>query len=407
MIVEPANILVEGRADPRCRAIVTLPARNEEASLAATLDALNGQVDLLGTPLAAATFEVLLLLNNCTDGSAAVAQEWKRAHPELLLHCCERELPKQTAHIGTVRKLLMDTAWMRLSERREQSVILSTDSDSYAAPDWIAQNLRSISRGADAVGGELRLIAADHQSLPLPVREAYGDDRRYQLLVAEMEDLWDPQTGDPWPRHLEHFGASLGCTPEVYARCGGMPAVSELEDVAFVDRLRRVDARLRHEPGVVVYTSARLDGRTATGLAGQLRCWQLMHDCKEEHRVLSAAYLHHRFRTLRRLRDFFITGDVENVSSWSLSWRQVAAEARRRAGGVGEFLTEVDCDRLVDETFHGLREAPIRAVNAAIFKAIRHERARVSAPMLRSSNRPRRGAQSAQQAVGTASILDR
>ena len=100
------------------------------------------------------------------------------------------------------------------------------------------------------------------------VREAYRNDRRYQYLIAEMEDWFDPQVGDPWPRHLEHFGASLACTPEVYARAGGMPRLAELEDVAFVDRLRQVDARVRHEPRVVVYTSARLDGRIATGPFG-------------------------------------------------------------------------------------------------------------------------------------------
>ena len=125
--------------------------------------------------------------------------------------------------------------------------------------------------------------------------------------------------GDAWPRHLEHFGASLACTPEIYARAGGMPAVAALEDVAFVDRLRRVDARLRHEPGVIVYTSARLDGRIATGLAGQLRCWQQMHTRGKDHVVLSAAYLHHRFDVLQRLRNFYGTGRAAYTGD---RWRQ-------------------------------------------------------------------------------------
>ena len=376
MRFEPGAMLMEGLADPRCRAVVALPVRDEEMSLSATLDALAGQVDLAGRTLDPRSFEILLLLNNCSDGSADVAAAWRRGHPEVRLHCHERELARHEAHIGMVRRLLMDTAWARLGACRERCVILSTDSDSYAAPDWIAQNLRAMERGADAVGGAIRLIRHDYEALPDAVREAYGNDRAYQYLVAEMEDLFDPQAGDAWPRHLEHFGASLGCTPEIYARAGGMPVLAELEDVAFVDRLRRVDARLRHEPAVVVYTSARLDGRTATGLAGQLRCWQAMHAAGEEHRVLSAEWLRHRFEILRRLRGLYATGDVTYAAGTSARWRGRMLAERARCGSTGEFLMAVDCDRLIRETFTGEREGEVGAVNAALGVMIARERAR-------------------------------
>ena len=368
--------LVEGTAKPGCRVVVALPARNEETTLAGTLDALRAQVDLAGRPLQPEAFEVLLLLNNCSDRSAAVAREWQTAHPEMTVHCCERELPRPAAHIGTVRKLLMDTAWRRLQGRQEVCAIVSTDSDSYAAPDWIARTLQAIEQGADAVGGELRLIGNDYERLPEGVRAAYAADRRYQYLVAEMEDVFDPQAGDAWPRHLEHFGASLACTPEIYARAGGMPAVAELEDVAFVDSLRRVDARLRHEPRVVVYTSARLDGRIATGLAGQLRCWQRMHEAGEEHRVLSAEWLQHRFQTLRCLRDFHATGDALPCQEMAATWAMRVRKARAQCRGVGAFLALVDCDRLMEETFLGEREGNVGEVNAAIARCIKIERQR-------------------------------
>ena len=371
------EILVDGQADARCRVVVALPARNEERSLVATLDALAGQVDVLGWPLDPWSFEILLLLNNCTDASAAVAREWQRLHPEVVLHCCERELAPEVANIGTARRMLMDTACARLAGCVATCAILSTDSDSYAAPDWMTQNLRAIERGADAVGGRIQLICNDEESLPVAVRLAYERDREYQYLVAEMEDLFDPQAGDPWPRHLEHFGASLGCTPEIYARSGGMPAVAELEDVAFVDRLRRVDARLRHEPAVVVYTSARLDGRIAMGLAGQLRCWEAMAAEGQEHRVLSAAWLRHRFETLRRLRQIYVTGAVTDTGEYPGRWRARILAERTSCGRVGEFLTAVDCDRLIEETFQGKREGAVQAVNAAITAVIARERGRL------------------------------
>lgn len=372
----PGEMLLEGVANARCRAVVALPARNEEASLGATLDALARQVDLKGEPLATETFEILLLLNNCTDGSAAVAYGWQREHPEVALHCCEREMAVGEAHIGTARRLLMDTAWSRLQGARGSCAILSTDADSYVAADWIAQTLLAIERGADAVGGVIELICNDYEALPEAVREAYGADRRYQYLVAEMEDLFDPQAGDAWPRHLEHFGASLACTPEIYARAGGMPALAELEDVAFIDRLRRVDARLRHAPGVVVATSARMDGRVTTGLSGQLRCWQRMRDEGEMHVVGSAAWLEHRFRSLRRLREYFATGEVTKLQGWPDMRRRRIQAAREQSGGVGEFLCLVDCDRLIEETFAGEREEAIEAVNAAISRCIGGERRR-------------------------------
>ncbi len=375
--------LLHGRADPRCRAVVALPARNEEQSLAATLDALAGQVDLSGRPLRTESYEVLLLLNNCTDASAAVAGAWRRAHPEVVLHCCERELATEVAHIGTARRLLMDTAWERLQGRHETCVILSTDSDSYPARNWIAENLRALDDGADAVGGVIELIESDYEALPLGVRRAYRNDRRYQYLIAEMEDWFDPQVGDPWPRHLEHFGASLGCTPEVYARAGGMPRLPELEDVAFVDRLRQVDARLRHEPKVVVYTSARLDGRIATGLSGQLRCWQTMHDEGRVHRVLSAEWLRHRFATLCRLRQFHATGEVTYLAAFPMDWKARIGAARDRCGGVGEFLAATDCDRLMEETFGEDREGEIEEVNRAISRVMEQERAEAGETMLR------------------------
>ncbi len=365
-----------GMADPRCRAVVALPARNEEASLAATLDALAAQVDSAGEPLALRSFEILALLNNCTDRSAAVVRSWQHEHPEVVLHCCERELPKEVAHIGEVRRLLMNTACHRLSACRETCAILSTDSDSYAAPDWIAQTLLAIEKGADAVGGAICLIRNDHESLPATVQRAYRNDRRYQLLVAEMEDLFDPQPGDAWPRHLEHFGASLACTPEVYQRAGGMPSTAELEDVAFVDRLRRVDARLRHEPAVVVYTSARLSGRIATGLAGQLRRWQEMAEVGREHRVLSASWLRHRFQTLRSLRRFHASNDVTYLQKMPTLWQLRVDEVRTRETGIGHFLAALDCDRLMEESFVGQREGEVGAVNEAITRIIQIERER-------------------------------
>ena len=356
----PVPPLVAGRAAPECCACVTIPVRNEEATLAACLDAFAAQQDLLGKPLSPDRFEILLLLNNCTDDSAKVAERWASAHPHIALHILECALPQSEAHAGTARRLLMDTAFSRLAGSRAQPcAILATDADSLVAPDWIAQNLRALQQaGADAVGGFIALKPCDLEALPAQVRVCYERDRRYAALIAELEDWLDPQPGDPWPRHLDHFGSSLACTPAAYAAAGGMPAVSPLEDEAFVDRLRRAGLLLRHEPAVLVLTSARLHGRATVGLAGQLRQWNEL-PCEEAHRVPSAAFLAHRFRTLRELRRIFDTGEQRRplaIPEEYQRWVRTAAETMK---SLPEFLCAIDSDSLIEQSFTGEREQGI------------------------------------------------
>jgi hypothetical protein len=367
----PEPPLLEGSAHPACQASIIVPARNEETSLTATLDALGSQLDLTGQLLATESFEVLLLLNNCTDNSSSVAQQWQATHPTIALHIIERTLAPEVAHVGTARRLLMDTAWHRLHHAAHPvTAILSTDSDTLVAPDWIARNLAALAHGADAVGGVIHLKPGELESLPAGARQAYQRDRRYQRLVAKLEDLLDPQPGDPWPRHLEHFGASLACTPQIYARVGGMPPVKPLEDVAFVDALRRGDAHLRHDPSVIVSTSARFDGRAEIGLSHQLRLWQQMSDEATEHRVPSAAWLAHRFRTLSTLRRIFQHGSTLSLTKLPGHWSHAILHARDQSSSIAHFLSELDCDRLIDETFRGKRDGAISQVDRNLARTI-------------------------------------
>ena len=347
--------------DARCRAIVIVPAKDEEATLPATLDSLHNQTALDQTPLPHALFEVLLLLNNCTDGSAQVAHLYRAAHPHLRLHVLECELRPEEAHVGTARRALMDLACNRLEELglAHVTAILSTDADTLVAPDWIAQNLAAIEAGAEVVGGVIHLLPADLDRLDRGTRLAYERDRELQRRVARLESLLDPDPSDPWPRHLEHFGASLACTPAVYRRSGGLPAVKPLEDVAFIDRLRRVGARIRHAPAVHIETSARLDGRAEVGLSGQLRVWQRESAEGTPHVVESAAWLEHRFRTmggLRRLNE----GGAGNDQVFAERWRERLEDCLQKALPTPRFLEMLDCDALIEEMFAGLEGSPAR-----------------------------------------------
>jgi glycosyltransferase involved in cell wall biosynthesis len=162
---------------------VVIPVRNERASLPATLNALAQQVDCSGKPLRPERFEVILLLNNCTDDSLEVARRWKAQHPDIQLHIVRRSIPARHAHVGTARRWLMDTAWRRMRGLRARAAaILTTDADTVVATDWIAQNLRAIARGAYAVGGKIEWKPGHFAKLPRGVQRSVLADREYQRL---------------------------------------------------------------------------------------------------------------------------------------------------------------------------------------------------------------------------------
>ncbi len=357
----PLEPLFSESAAEDCRACVVIPACNEEGSLRACLEALSHQQNLSGGALPSAAYEVLLLLNNCTDRSRQVAEAVQQARPAMRLSIAERHFPSRDAHAGTARKLLMDTAWHRLRGFRDYcgAAILSTDADSIVASDWIARNLSALEAGADAVGGLIKLLPKDLAVLPPSVRRCYLRDRRYAELIAILEDALDPQAGDPLPRHLDHFGSSLACTRGAYAKCGGLPALPSLEDEAFVDRLRRAGLRLRHDPRVVVFTSARVQGRAAIGMAGQLRLWSELNG-EHDHVVTSAAYLAHRFRTLHALRLVFTTGNINAFAALKAEDRDLVVTALEKARTVPSFLDAVDCDALIARSFRGEPDQPIQ-----------------------------------------------
>ncbi len=372
---EPVTALFAAAVEPACRASVVVPARNEESGLPPTLDALRMQVDLHGRQLAEDHFEVLLLLNNCTDRSAEVVRKYQRAYPGFRLLVAECELEPERAHVGTARQLLMDAACERMEGSPAGMAVLSTDADTLVAPNWVAANLRELERGADVVGGAIHLFPPDFARLEPGIRAAYERDKRYQELVAELESILDPDPADPWPRHLQHFGASLACTCEVYRRSGGLPAVKPLEDVAFVNALRRVGARIRHSPEVSITTSARLEGRAEVGLSGQLRHWRNDVATGAVHEVESAEWLTHRFRLLGALRKMNAEGKVQRGRLWhSYSERLAAAIAERL--GTHEFLARIDCNRLVEEMFTGTRHGEIGSVIEGLAGAVRGGRGR-------------------------------
>lgn len=262
------------------RAVVVLPARDEAQHVARAVEALAAQRDATGAPLDPASFEVLLFANNCSDDTALRARRAAARCTSLRLHVVESPVAPPHAHIGYVRRQLMDAACARLQQAADgTALIASTDADSVVAPDWLAANLAEAAAGADVIGGRIACDAtAALQGAALRQQRL---DLAHALLRARLEDRLDPDPADPWPRHHQHFGASLAITTTAYRRAGGVPPVEWLEDEALVRAARRAGLAVRHSPRVRVVTSGRLDGRAEVGLAWQRRQW--LHGRSEWH----------------------------------------------------------------------------------------------------------------------------
>lgn len=238
------------------RFVVAIPARNEAVRLRPCLAALARQRH-------ARCDHVVLLLNNCTDGSAAAAERL-RAELELPVTLVCRSYPPAHAHAGQARH---EATLIAAELAGSRGIVATTDADAVVDPDWIANNLAALRRGADAVCGravidpvEARLIHPElHRDDALEV--AFG------ALLDEIHALADPDPHDPLPRHTEHSGASIAVSVDAFERAGGVPSLQGGEDRAFLAALRAVDARIRHDPDVLVTVSGRLNGRAVGGMA--------------------------------------------------------------------------------------------------------------------------------------------
>jgi Glycosyl transferase family 2 len=343
-------------------ACVVVPVRNEVERMWSVLDALAHQQDLAGHALAGSRYEIILLLNNCTDGSTEVARAFKRAHPQLSLHLCVVDLPPEEAHVGRARRLLMDEACRRFRMLdRPLGLILTTDADTRVAEDWVVANLAEVAAGVDGVGGRVMICPIERARLDADVRRIFLLDLGYRQLCEALAALIDPEAHDPFPRHHQHCGASLAVTAAAYARVGRMPPVPSSEDVALFRAIRRIDGRFRHSPQVRVWTSARLVGRAARGYADSFSRFARQVEAGIELTVEPAATLERRFRARSRLRALWalrvhggakplsgLAGELGVCSAW-------LASALGEHGPFGLLLEQIEARATFDPTVGGQR----------------------------------------------------
>ena len=240
--------------------LIAIPVKNETERIAKCLQALAFQHE-------APPYQIVLLLNNCTDTTGAVVNALARKLP-VPLHSMEINLPRKLANAGYARHLVMEAAAQLVAPN---GVLLTTHADSQVDPNWIAYNLRALGRGADAVAGRIDIDPVEAALIPSSLHEDDARECLYGALLDTINATLDPDVFDPLPRHTEHSGASIAVTLSAYRRVGGMPPIPLGEDRAFFAALRRIDARIRHAPEVRVTVSARTNGRATGGMADTIR----------------------------------------------------------------------------------------------------------------------------------------
>jgi glucosyl-3-phosphoglycerate synthase len=250
---------------PGIRISVVVPARNEEALIGSCLTALAEQKGI-----SAEEYEVLLVLDRCTDATEARALEVAAQHPGLRLHLLEG--PGRGA--GHARRVGMEEAYARLlSLGRPDGVIASTDADTMVAPDWLFAQLAAASRGARAIGGHIELRDDGDLAEDVVGWRAEQGRLRQRELLAGLDSADGPLRAEHW----QFSGASLALTASAYSEIGGLEPCAALEDEYLERALSRCGIPIERPLSVRVATSARLVGRANRGLARDLALASWVH----------------------------------------------------------------------------------------------------------------------------------
>ena len=244
---------------------MVVPARNEESLIGSCLAALAEQKGI-----SAEEYEVLLVLDRCTDATEERAMEVAAQHPVLRLRLLEG--PGRGA--GHARRVGMEKAYARLlSLGRADGLIASTDADTVVAPDWLSTQLAVASRGARAIGGRIEL--RDDGDLAEDVAGWHAEQGRLRQreLLAGLDSTDEPLRAEHW----QFSGASLALTAAAYAEIGGLEPRAALEDEYLERALSRCGIPIERPLSVRVATSARLVGRANRGLARDLALASWVH----------------------------------------------------------------------------------------------------------------------------------
>jgi glycosyltransferase involved in cell wall biosynthesis len=236
------------------RAVVVVPARDEETYIGRCLAALGAQEGP-----APDAYAIVVVLDHCTDGTADAA-----AAAAASLAPAVRVIESPGAGVGQARRTGMELACALLEAAGQpDGLIACTDADTVVDPRWLAAQLALLDAGAEAIGGLITLDPREAAALGAATLE-----RRERRAADRLATVRARAAG---AEHHFFSGASMAVTATAYRRVRGLEPVAVLEDEAFARRLHDAGIPITYSTAVRVETSARVTGRASRGLARDLQ----------------------------------------------------------------------------------------------------------------------------------------
>lgn len=216
---------------------VVIPAADEQGEIGGCLESVYAAVQHLWKDNSSLAVHVVVVLDGCTDGTAAAVAAFPAAITVLSSARC----------VGSARRQGADQI---LASRLPAGLWLAnTDADCRVPVNWLTDQVAAAEAGAELVVGTV---------VPGPG------------LPAEVERAWH-RGHDAGENHLHVHGANLGIAADLYERIGGWHDLAVHEDVDLVDRALAARAATVRTGAIPVVTSSRLDGRAPAGFAAHLR----------------------------------------------------------------------------------------------------------------------------------------
>lgn len=218
------------------RVAVVVPARDEEEMLPGCLSSIEAAAAVLRRARRETDVDVRVVLDGCTDGSAAV----------VALHGA-RATSCDLGRVGAARHLGVMTALGHGAAG--QTWVACTDADSVVPVHWLTEQLDLADDGADVVVGTVEPLGIIDPAV------LAGWAARHELVEG----------------HTHVHGANLGLRATTYLALGGFAPLALHEDVDLVRRARlNPSVRVIATDRLRVRTSARTDSRCTGGFAGYL-----------------------------------------------------------------------------------------------------------------------------------------
>lgn len=227
---------------------VVIPVHNEEQLLPGGLAAVRTAADALQAHRPGTAVSILVALDSCTDGSAAVAAQLAAVDRRISTLQVSFRSVGGSRRAGNRAALLASNKW-GLPFASPGLWLANTDADSCVPVNWLLRQVELAGLGADAVLGTVE---------PDP-----------EGMESELLRRWHArhQLGE---NHAHVHGANLGVRASAYVLAGGFPGLRSHEDRALVDRLRKNGAVVWSTDTIRVRTSGRTEGRAPQGFGAYL-----------------------------------------------------------------------------------------------------------------------------------------